>query len=162
VLDLIWVPLVPRPKGNSQRIILRGGYPRVLPSKSATACESALVAQLRRSAPPEPLLGPLWRDVTFCLPIPRSWPKWRQRAAVERRSLPAGGGGQADLGNLVKLLDDALERSGHLRNDGQIVGGTACKVHAEEPGYLVRLQPIHQASRLDPGAPLERGQLSRE
>jgi hypothetical protein len=56
---------------------------------------------------------------------------------------------------LVKLLDDALEGAGLIANDGQIVGGECVKVYSKEPGYLVRLLPLPQASRAEGSSPLQ-------
>jgi len=143
-----WIPgLVPTPKGNSPRIVRRGKWPKVLPSKRAVEAQKALTRALKLKAPPEPLRGPLRRDCVFYLPIPQSWPKWKQAAAMSGSWLPEGGGRQADTGNLTKLLDDALEGAGWLLNDGQIVGGETLKLYGEPPGYLVRLTPLAQGRR---------------
>ena len=87
------------------------------------------------------------RDVLFCLPVPQSWPLWKKAAARQHRYLPPGGGRQADVGNLVKLLDDALEGAGLIANDGQIVGGECVKLYGQEPGYLIQLTPLVQGAR---------------
>ena len=157
---LIWIPLPPTPKGNNPRLVWgrKGGHrkrPLLLPSKAASSCQKALTRLLRASAPPSPLECPVRRDALFCLPVPQSWPLWRKAAARQHRFLPPGGGRQADTGNLVKLLDDALEGAGLIANDGQIVGGEAWKVYAGEPGYLIRLLPLPQATRAEGSSPLQ-------
>ena len=55
----------------------------------------------------------------------------------------------------MKLLDDALEGAGLIANDGQIVGGECAKVYSGEPGYLVRLLPLPQATRAERSSPLQ-------
>jgi hypothetical protein len=47
--------------------------------------------------------------------------------------------GDPDVGNLDKLLDDALEAAGWLLDDAQIVSGLTGKIYSEEPGYWIRL-----------------------
>lgn len=156
-----WLPLPPVPKGNSPRIIKFGGRLGVAPSKRSKWAEGQLVALLRATSkvPRVPLTCPVWRDATFVLPIAPSWPKWKREAARELRYLPPGGGRQPDVGNLVKLLDDALERARVIHNDGQIVGGSCSKVYGDQPGYLVRVTELPQASREDPSHPFVRPTL---
>jgi len=144
----------PVPKGNSGRIVRAGKYPKLLPSKRAMACEKALTTELAQHISGAPLAGPVRRDVLFTLAIAPSWPKWKQEAARARRYLPAGGGRTPDTGNLLKLLDDALEKSGIIFNDSQIIGGESWKVYGDVPGYLIRIEPLPQADRGSPGEPL--------
>ena len=148
----LWVPLAPVPKGNSQRVVRRGRFTRVLPSARAESAQRALANYLRRSAPASPPTGPVRRDATYWLPVPKSWPKWKRDAARDGRYLPPGGGRQPDTGNFDKLLDDALEAAGWVANDGQIVGGHTAKLYAPlEPGYSIRITPLEQATRSSPG-----------
>ena len=144
----------PVPKGNSGRIVRAGRFPRLIPSKRAVECQKILTPMLAQHATGAPIEGPVRRDVIFCLPIPPSWAKWKKIAAEEKRYLPAGGGRTPDTGNLLKLLDDCLEASGLIYNDAQIIGGESWKVYAPVSGYLIRLEPLSQASRSDLGSPL--------
>ena len=146
---VLWVPMACVPKGNSQRIVRRGGFPRLLPSKRAVEAQHLLASALRRLSA-ETHTGPVWRDVCFVLRIPTSWPAWRRRAALELRWIPTY---RPDTGNLVKLLDDAIEEAGIVHNDSQIVGGSAVKLYGPVPGYRIRITPLPQATRLEPSRP---------
>ena len=144
----------PVPKGNSGRIVRAGRFPRLIPSKRAVECQKVLTPLLAQHVSGAPFSGPVRRDVLFCLAIPPSWPKWKKKAAEERRYLPAGGGRTPDTGNLLKLLDDCLEASGLIFNDAQIIGGESWKVYAPTPGYIVSLEPLGQATRDEASSPL--------
>ena len=151
----VWIPgLAPVPKGNRPRIIRRGRWTKLLPAKRAVEAERALTLALRPHAPRAPLSCPVRRDCVFFLPIPKSWPAWKREAARARTWLPTGGGRQADTGNLVKLLDDALEGAGILLNDGQIVGGECAKLYGAEVGYLIQVTPLVQGGRGYEGEPV--------
>lgn len=102
---------------------------------------------LRLYAPDEPLSGPVQRDACYVFSAPKSWPKWRQQAALELRYQHVT---RPDCGNLDKLLDDALEKSGWLCNDSRICGGFTFKAYGTEPGYVVRITALPQASLAEP------------
>lgn len=157
----LWAPMVPVPKGNAQEIYRRGRHLGVKPRAKVKRAQAALAVLLRASAGSrECISGPVWRDACYVLPIPPSWPRWKRVAAEELRYLPPGGGRQPDTGNLTKLLDDALEDAGLIANDGQIVGGCCVKLYGAEPGYIVRLTELPQASRTEPAWPFIRPPLT--
>ena len=140
----LFVAVEPKPKGNKQRIVRKGrhGPLRVVNDKSVIAKQTSLVHALwtHRDALRETLRGAVEVGVTFVLPIPGSWPAWKQEAAHRRLVFPytdsAGSSGAIpDRGNLLKLLEDALEKAGYLANDSQIVGGPVAKVYGRVPGY---------------------------
>ena len=133
----------PRQKGNSKRLIRvgRARRPMLVPRRDDKLAEDALAARVMEFRPPQPFLGPVRLDVTFCMPVPRSWPQRRHEAALAGRELPAV---RPDRGNLLKLVEDALEGPFYA-DDGQIVAGDVAKVYAEVPGYRIKLTPLLEA-----------------
>jgi len=133
----------PRQKGNSKRLIRVGRARRwmLVPRTDDKVAEDALAARVQAFRPPAPLFGPVRLDVTFCMPVPRSWPLRRREAALAGRELPAV---RPDRGNLLKLVEDALEGPFYV-DDGQIVAGEVAKVYAEIPGYRIRLGSLPEA-----------------
>lgn len=154
----LWIPLAPVPKGNSRRQFRcsRTGALRSAPSRTSQRAEEAVTRFLRLYAPDEPLTGPVQRDACYVMSVPPSWPQWKREAALELRYQHVT---RPDVGNLDKLLDDALEGAGWISNDSRICGGFTFKAYGAVPGYLVRLTPIPQATRTDPACPFVRPPL---
>lgn len=155
----MWIDgVVPAPKGNSKRVVpvMRGGRQVhvVVPSSADAKREREVVKRIRLigPAPPEPALtGPLALDVVFVLPVPKSWPKWRREAALAGHVYPysdasGSAGSKPDRGNLLKLIEDALEAAGWVRNDSQFVTGRVAKVYGPEPGYACEIAELEEVS----------------
>lgn len=84
----------------------------------------------------KPLMcGPLHIDMTFRMPIPKSWPKWKQSAAVDGIIRPTG---RPDMDNLEKALLDAFNEH-IIADDSLVVERTARKIYAVEPGIDANL-----------------------
>lgn len=85
----------------------------------------------------EPLQGPLSVALTAIMPVPRSWPAKRRRAALAGDLMPTG---RPDLDNQIKALDAG---NGILwGDDAQIVRITAEKRYGAEPGLLIEVAEI--------------------
>ena len=65
----------------------------------------------------EPLKGPLKVIITFKMPIPKSWPKWKQSGAREGSIVPTA---KPDIDNLLKSALDACNAI-VWEDDNQIV-----------------------------------------
>jgi len=149
----ILVPIAPLPKGNAQSIARNRhtGSLFVVNDKKIQARQKTLTSALRTRAPQEPVTGPVRLDVTFVLGVPTSWPAWKQEAALRGLVLPytqatGSSGGIPDRGNLLKLIEDCLEKAGFLCNDSQICGGLVAKKYGAEPCYLIELTPLRELS----------------
>ena len=82
--------------------------------------------------------GPLRVDMTFRMPLPVSWPKWRKEAAVDGIIRPTG---RPDMDNLEKALLDAF--NGELiKDDSLVIERDARKVYALMPGIEVQVSRI--------------------
>jgi len=142
---------VPGVKGNSKRIVQnrKTGAAFLIGDSKARKREKDLVSLLSEHAPPAPLEGPLRMDVVFVMPIPKSMSKWRKAAALDGRGVYPSK--RPDRGNLLKLLEDALEACGFYRDDSQIVDGVVAKAYGETPGTRVWLTQLEEATRVRTG-----------
>lgn len=129
----------PTTKGNHKQIVRgRGGRPMLIGSTAARAAEAELVALLRPSAPAEPWDCPVAVDVEALLPAPR-------RLRGDSGGYPVG---RPDRGNLLKCVEDALQKAGYFRDDAQIVDGRVAKRYVdidELPGYRITVRELSQA-----------------
>lgn len=144
----------PRPKGNSKRIVSFGkrcpkcnrGRPSIQSTKADVANEKILVLVLASVAPPVPFEIPCVLHASIVLPIRPSWNAAKRRAAEEHRHQPCSAKGATgpipDLGNLIKLLEDALEKGGWVANDSLITKHRTEKVYGLEPGYTITLREL--------------------
>jgi Holliday junction resolvase RusA-like endonuclease len=82
--------------------------------------------------------GPLRVDVSFKMPVPKSWPKWKQEAALLGVIRPTG---RPDLDNLEKALLDAFN-SHLIDDDSLVIERFARKVYAEEAGIEARVDRL--------------------
>ena len=143
----------PKPKGNSKSIMPIGkrcpkckkaGRHVLVPRKQDVQAEVAFTKLLRSVAPPSPFARDVALALTVVLPIRPSWSKEKQAAALAGTHRPTSNKGATgpipDLGNLEKLLDDALEKGGWVVNDSQIaVRLRSRKIYGVEPGYVVEV-----------------------
>ena len=131
------------------------GRPRVGPAGHAYTpaktrrAEATFASLAAAHMPPEPLQGPLRVVLWFFLPVPPSWPKWRQMAALEHAIHP---GMRPDLDNYIKLALDALEA--FWRDDAQIVDLIACKMYERRPGTRVKIEELQQPQKKSDWNPL--------
>jgi hypothetical protein len=94
------------------------GKAKVIPRKGSAEHEGKVIELARPHAPPVPLLGDVFMDVCFVL----------------------GNNRRVDRGNLLKLIEDALEKAGFFGDDSQIMDGPVAKRVAgegEPSGYMV-------------------------
>ena len=161
-----WVGVPPHPKGNDQRIVRVARRLKIKPSKKVEGWQRALTLALlvHPARPPEKLTGPLDLDVTFVLRIPPSWSAWKREAAacgfVHPYSEGKSAGSIADRGNLLKLVEDCLEKADWLCNDSQVIGGDVRKVYGPEPGYVLELTQLDEVRTLAEWRALQRHELS--
>lgn len=84
----------------------------------------------------EPLEGPLSVDVLFCMPIPQSWSKKKQRESVGEYHMK-----KPDADNLIKGVFDSLNKL-VWQDDNQVAKMSAMKLYAEVPMIEVRVEAI--------------------
>ena len=146
----------PGVKGNSKTVLpdkrsrkcgACGKHERhfAVPATRDKKAEAKAAALLRAVAPPIPFSVPVVLHVSIKLPIRPSWTKTKKAEARAGRIKPTkstSGGTIPDLGNLEKLIDDALEKGGWLTNDGLIAQRRSEKIYADEPGYEITVREL--------------------
>lgn len=120
-------------------VVMINGKPRARAYKAGEQRheEKKLGYCLLEHRPKEPLEGPLLLGVRVFLPIPRSWPKYRQEAARRGEIRPTV---KPDLDNLIKHIKDVMNGC-FWRDDKQVVEylpGTG-KWYADRPRWEVEL-----------------------
>lgn len=135
-----FIPFKVLPKGNSKKIVKVGKFTKLVEPKERQANADALILLCTQRRPNVPMAGPVKATYRFQF-------AWRKQDAKQRARgklpdfVPRGTG--SDLGNLTKQMDDVLEKSGFVTNDSQIWSyGETCKVWADSPGVLVKLEPF--------------------
>jgi Holliday junction resolvase RusA-like endonuclease len=83
-----------------------------------------------------PLAGPLEVRVTAFMPIPRSWSRKKQQAALEGAIRP----GKPDADNILKTLD-ALNNI-VWRDDAQIAEARVSKLYDAQPRLEIEVQKL--------------------
>ncbi|EPY03510.1 RusA family crossover junction endodeoxyribonuclease [Magnetospirillum fulvum] len=89
----------------------------------------------------DPFSGPVEMVLSAVLPIPKSWPKKRQAAALSGEERPTT---KPDLDNIAKLIWDGLN-SIVYSDDKQIVRLTADKRYGVNPVTVVTVREIARA-----------------
>lgn len=106
--------------------------------KRTQYAEADFIRQAAIHAPKIPLSGPICLDVTFYMPIPKSWPEWKKEAAREYKIRPIS---TPDRDNLLKLVQDAMNKV-FWKDDAQVVEGQTAKYYSDEPGIGVCLEEL--------------------
>jgi Holliday junction resolvase RusA-like endonuclease len=134
-----WVPGVPkaqpRPRAFARFI---GGKPtaRVYDAGTAEGWKGCIAIAAQRHAPASPLRGPLFIDIDFVFPRPKS---------LMRRKDPDGEfwhTAKPDRDNCDKAVLDALKTLGFFVDDAQVCGGEVRKLWVSKtgsPGARVRI-----------------------
>lgn len=82
--------------------------------------------------------GPLRVDMSFKMPVPKSWPNWKKEAALLGIVRPTG---RPDMDNLEKALLDAFNN--HLiEDDSLVIERFARKIYAVDAGIEVRVDRL--------------------
>lgn len=136
-----FIPIKPSPKGNSKRVAKHGDKTVLIGSDTALAKEQALVLWLQTIAPEKPMTGAVRLDVAFIFPIPRKWAKKKQREVSEKPILHTK---KPDRDNLLKMIQDAMEKAGFFLNDSQICAGPVMKFYGAPAGYQIRIEEIEE------------------
>lgn len=132
------VPGVPVGKGRPRATAESGKARMYTPAKTARyESTAALFASHAMSGRP-PFTGPMCVFMDIVLPVPESWSKRRQAAALAGQEWPTK---KPDMDNVVKGIFDAL--NGIVwKDDVQVVALNVGKVYGPTPGVAVRVRPI--------------------
>jgi len=92
------------------------------------------------------LQGPIFLEIQFHMPRPRSHFGTGKRANVLKDSAPLYHTNKPDRTKMLRALEDAL--TGVIwRDDTQVVGGEVSKVYAATPGAFVLIREIQEAKK---------------
>lgn len=83
-----------------------------------------------------PIEGPVRLEMIFAMQVPKSWPKWKQEAAVDGLIAPTG---RPDMDNLEKALLDAFNGT-LITDDAFVIDRSAKKVYGALPSIRVRVE----------------------
>ena len=129
VIDL---PGLPRGKGRP-RFSTRNGFARAHTDPQTASYEGALrLAASVAMVGLEPLDGPLSMSVVATFPVPASWSKKKQAAALSGMVWPTG---KPDCDNLLKT-SDALNTI-VFRDDAQIISASILKQYGRLTGLRI-------------------------
>jgi Holliday junction resolvase RusA-like endonuclease len=88
--------------------------------------------------PRAPLDGPLVVEMKIVMPIAKSWPKKRQKAARDGAERPIK---KPDWDNFAKVVD-ALNQVVWV-DDGQVVDGRVLKFYGDKPGTWITVRSLN-------------------
>lgn len=101
--------------------------------------ELDFIRQASIYAPVVPIQGPIALSVTFHMPLPKSWPKWKKLAAIGGKIRPTS---TPDIDNLLKLVQDAMNKI-FWNDDSQIVEVQTAKYYSDEPRIGICLEELN-------------------
>lgn len=127
------VPGVPIGKGRA-RVSTIGGRARMYTPAKTVSYEALVSHEAGVAMAGQPLiLGSVWAWLEISVPIPASWSKKKQRAALAGKVKPTG---KPDIDNTCKVIFDGINQV-VWKDDSQVVSLTAIKRYAEVPGVRV-------------------------
>lgn len=100
------------------------------PKKTADYEKRVRKAYAERYDEPLPDGIPLYMDVTFFMPIPKSWTKKKQEMARREEIFPVG---RPDIDNLWKGILDALNGGVAYHDDSAVVAAEIRTCYSDEP-----------------------------
>lgn len=132
---LLEIPGIAVAKGRPRIGVVNGHAMARTPAKTrhyeAIVRERAMQAWGSR----QPLATGVSIGVTIVMPVPSSWPKYKQRDAMVGAVRPTS---KPDLDNLVKSITDGLNGVIYL-DDAQIWSCESTKLYGAQPGVAVRV-----------------------
>jgi len=133
----IKIELPVEPKGQMRPRFTRiGKFHKAYKAKNQKAEESKLLGLLYEHKPEQPLDGPLELSVVAFMPIPKSWPKWKQKAAINNEIRPDK---KPDWDNVGKQICDVFNGI-FWRDDAQIVGAMVRKYYSDRPRWEIEIK----------------------
>ena len=122
-----------KPIGKGRPRFTRAGH-TYTPAITALAEKrvAAIASNAMIDAQRKPCIGRCSVHIIATWPIPKSWPKTRQAAALSNAEIP----GKPDLDNIAKLILDALNGVVY-EDDVQVCMLTVTKLYGDTPGCAV-------------------------
>lgn len=133
------IPGLPIGKGRARVTRTGHAYTPAATRSYETAIRFAAAEAMRGAAPIE---GPVAVELLAQLPIPPSWSKRKQAAALTGELRPTG---RPDLDNVLKAALDGVNAI-VVRDDAQAVEFRCRKVYAATPCLIVTIKPLEIAA----------------
>lgn len=136
---MIRIVLAGTPKGKGRpRFAVRGGKGHAFTPAPTRSFEGSLkYAAQEVMGDKIPLECALDVTIITYMPIPKSWPKKKQAAALDGTLRPTG---KPDWDNMAKMTDALNEIV--WRDDGQVVDGRVRKFYSDRPRLEIEITPI--------------------
>lgn len=128
---------IPPPKGTAQqqKTVARGKFISKYDPPNVKEMKRIFTRELMPYTLAEPLEGALRLEVLFAYPYRKADDKKAQGRDMWKNTQP-------DCDNLVKGLNDIMERLGFYSNDGQIASLTIKKIWSAEPRIEINLKEM--------------------
>lgn len=135
------VPGVPQGKGRP-KVVKIAGFTRMATPEKTVAYEGLVAHSAHQAMAGRPLiLGPCAVEMEITVPVPASWSKKRQAAALFGEIFPTT---KPDKDNVIKAIYDGM--NGVVwRDDVQAVQGTQRKRYGAVPGVVVWVTELSEA-----------------
>lgn len=134
---MIEIVLLGAPRGKERPRFARATGHAYTPKKTLTYEGELKYAAMKAMGDRAPLAGPLEVDILIRRPIPQSWSKKRQAAALSGAERPTS---KPDFDNYAKTVD-ALNLVVWI-DDGQVVDGRVRKFYSDKPGMWITVKPV--------------------
>lgn len=137
----VFVPGLPQGKGRPRmRVIRKGAHAfasAYTPAKTRTYEGIIATAGAAAMNGRAPLTVPVLLHFTAIVPVPQSWPAWKQEAALRGDVMPTT---KPDMDNIEKALLDGFNEV-VWKDDVQVVDVTKAKRYGQVPGITVTVTP---------------------
>ena len=131
------IPYIVGPKGNSKRAWKSGAHFTVTHDPKVAENAGTLASLCVPYIPAKPITGPVSATYEFTYPWRKPDQKRRDRGKLPARMPKAT---RPDTGQLIKQLDDVLQKCGFFADDAQIYHHDASKWYSDQSGVRVRLE----------------------
>lgn len=121
------------PKGQPRaRAFARNGHVRMYDPGTAEGWKGQVAAAAREHLPPAPLTGPLYVELSFYIPRPKSHYRTGKNAHLLREDAPKWCTAKPDVDNFAKAVLDALTVLRVWEDDAQVADCRTRKLYATE------------------------------
>ncbi|QPF87006.1 RusA family crossover junction endodeoxyribonuclease [Bradyrhizobium genosp. L] len=134
---MIVIELAGIPQGKGRPRFMRKTGHAYTPEKTRNYETNLRLAAQDAMHGANPIEGPLAVTVRALFPVPTSWSRKKQTAALEGSVRPTG---RPDADNLMKVLDGLNEIV--FRDDKQIVDGRVIKTYSARPALRIEVVEI--------------------
>lgn len=134
-----FIPIKPKSQARGRAGINHAGRAMIFTSAKQRRDQNDLIALMAAHRPETPLEGPLRVLISVTMPVPQSWSKRKQAAALSWDHWPTG---RPDLDNLEKQALDCMTTLGFWKDDAQVVKISSNKHYGITPGWAIEVEPV--------------------